>query len=170
LTQVPPMLALSFGVTDLHWLARLQSFGLFAVPTGLYSLALWRVRHEPALLTTTMAAIAIVFMSTSYFIIGEYNTAYACAILSAVTLCTIGRPCVRDGVLLAFTAWLSARSYEHMVYLGLLLGIMTVTVLVRVTSGDRLALRIASRRAGQIQPDWHHLPLSAECSAFKYRH
>src|ERR1700761_1124514 len=88
LTEAPAMLALRLGVADLHWLARLYSFSLFGVPTALYALALWRARRDPLVLATTLAAVATVFMTTSYFIVGEYNTAYACAILAAVYLAT----------------------------------------------------------------------------------
>jgi hypothetical protein len=140
LTQAPVRLAIWLGVVDLHRLARLYSFVLFGVPTALYSLALWRARDDALVLATSIAAIAIVFMTTSYFIIGEYNTAYACAILAAVYLATAPEPRTGDGVVLLLVAVLAARSYEHLVYLGpLLSGIMLISV-VRGRSSSRAAV------------------------------
>lgn len=139
LSQLPAMLGMELGVTDLHWLARLQSLGLFGVPTALYSLALWRARRVPLVLATMIAAVAIVFMTTSYFIIGEYNTAYASAILAGVYFATARELTVRDGLVVAFAALLGARSYEHFVYLGPLLGAAAVAMLVRLPSRSRSA-------------------------------
>src|SRR5215218_7940682 len=79
--QVPVMTALFLGVTDLHLMARLLSFGLFAVPTALYHLALVRAKDDAVLLAGVVAAVAVVFMTTSFFIVGEYNMAYAIVIL-----------------------------------------------------------------------------------------
>jgi hypothetical protein len=141
-TQAPVMLAIWLGAVDLHWLARLYSFVLFGVPTALYSLALWRARHDATVLATTLAAIAIVFMTTSYFIIGEYNTAYACAILAAVYLATASELRTGDGVVLVLVALLAARAYEHFVYLGPLLGTLTLISVARRRSSSRLAVAL----------------------------
>ena len=99
--QAPIMTAVFLGVTDLHLLARLLSLGLFALPTALYHLALVRVKDDAVLLAAVIAAIAVVFMTTSFFIVGEYNTAYAIAILVAVRLATAERLTVLDGLFLA---------------------------------------------------------------------
>ncbi len=82
--QIPVMTAVTLGVTDLHLLARLLSFGLFGLPTLFYTFALHRVKDEPVLMAIVIAAIAIVFMTTSFFIVGEYNTAYAISLMVAV--------------------------------------------------------------------------------------
>lgn len=116
--QVPVMAALFLGVTDLHLMARLLSLGLFAVPTALYSLALMRVKDDAVLLAAVVAAIALVFMTTSFFIVGEYNTAYALSILAAVRLATARRLELFDSLMLAALAFLSMRTYEVMIYLG----------------------------------------------------
>ncbi len=78
-------------------MARLLSIGLFALPTALYHLALVRVKDDAVLLAAVIAAIGVVFMTTSFFIVGEYNTAYAIAILVAVRLMTADRLTVLDG-------------------------------------------------------------------------
>ena len=125
------MTAVFLGVTDLHLLARLLSFGLFALPTALYHLALVRVKDDAVLLAAVIAAIAMVFMTTSFFIVGEYNTAYAIAILVAVRLATAERLTVVDGLVLAVIGGLAIRTYEAMIYLGPLLSLMVLWAIWR---------------------------------------
>ena len=105
--QAPIMTAIFLGVTDLHLLARLLSIGLFALPTALYTLALVRVKDDPVLLAAVIGAIGLVFMTTSFFIVGEYNTAYAIAIVVAVRLVTAERLTVLDGLFLAVISLLA---------------------------------------------------------------
>lgn len=134
LGQIPVVTALFLGVTDLHLMARLLSLGLFAVPTALYHLALIRVKDDAVLLAAVVAAIAIVFLTTSFFIVGEYNTAYAIAILAAVRLATADRLTLFDSVVLAIVAFLAMRTYEVMVYLGPLLAAMIFWTVRRAPS------------------------------------
>ena len=47
-------------------------------------------------------------MTTSFFIVGEYNTAYAIAIVVAVRLVTAERLTVLDGLFLAVISLLAA--------------------------------------------------------------
>jgi hypothetical protein len=129
--QAPIMTAIFLGVTDLHLLARLLSLGLFALPTALYHLALVRVKDDAVLLAGVIAAIAVVFMTTSFFIVGEYNTAYAIAILVAVRLATAERLTVVDGLVLAVIGGLAIRTYEAMIYLGPLLSLMVLWAIRR---------------------------------------
>lgn len=125
LGQIPVITAVFLGVTDLHLLAQLLSLGLFALPTAFYHLALMRVRHDPLLLATVMAAIGIVFMTTSFFIVGEYNTAFAIAIAVTVRLMTAERRLsVADGAFLVAAGVLAVRTYEVMLYFGPLLAVM----------------------------------------------
>jgi hypothetical protein len=121
LGQIPVMTAITLGSTDLHLLARLLSLGLFGLPTIFYHLALHRAKDDPVLLAIVIAAIALVFMTTSFFIVGEYNTLYAVVILMGVRLATAERPTVPDGIVLALLALLAIRTYETMIYLGPLL-------------------------------------------------
>lgn len=126
LAQLPIMTALTLGVTDLHLLGRLLSLGLFGLPTLLYTLALVRARNEPVLLAVVIAAIGVIFMTTSFFIVGEYNSAYAIAILVAVRLVTAERLTLADGLVLALVSGLAMRTYEVFIYLGPLLALMTL--------------------------------------------
>jgi len=138
-TQVPIITGLFLGVTDLHLLARLLSLGLFALPTALYHLALLRVKDDSVLLAAVIAAIAVVFMTTSFFIVGEYNTAYAIAVLAAVRLVTAQRLTVIDGLFLAVIGLLAVRTYEAMLYLGPLLAAMIAWAVWRAPSRPWLA-------------------------------
>jgi len=119
--QIPVMIALTLGNTDLHLLARLLSLGLFGLPTVLYTLALHRAKDDPVLLAIVIAAIGLVFMTTSFFIIGEYNTLYALVMLMGVRLATTERLTIPGGLVMALLALASIRIYETMIYLGPLL-------------------------------------------------
>lgn len=144
--QIPVMAALFLGVTDLHLMARLLSFGLFVVPTAFYHLALMRAKDDPVLLAAVVAAIAVVFMTTSFFIVGEYNTAYALTIMVAVRLATAERLTIFDSLVLAAVAFLAMRTYEVMIYLGPLLAAMIFWALHRAPSRPILptALHVAA--------------------------
>jgi hypothetical protein len=124
--QLPLTLALRLGVTDLNWLARLLSFGMFALPTAIYHLALVRAREDAALLAAVIMAIAAIFMTTSFSIVGEYNTACALAVLAAVLLTGKTRPSVIDALLLVAVAVFALRVYETFVFLGPALAAMAL--------------------------------------------
>ena len=132
LGQAPILTAVFLGVTDLHLLAQLLSIGLFALPTALYHLALMRVKDDPVLLAAVLAAIGVVFMTTSFFIVGEYNTAYAIGIVVAVRLVTAKELTAADGAFLVAVGLLAVRTYEVMLYLGPLLALMIAWTVYRI--------------------------------------
>lgn len=132
LAQIPLMIALKAGSSDLHLLAMLLSLGLFALPTGLYTIALWRAKGDPVLLAAVIAAIAVVFMTTSFFIIGEFNSAYAIAILTAVQLARIEKLRLVDALILLLVSVLAIRTYEALIYLGPLLAAMVLWTVWRI--------------------------------------
>ncbi|HTR84137.1 MAG TPA: hypothetical protein VMI56_06635 [Reyranella sp.] len=119
-TQLPLLAALDLGITDnTRVLAIVLSAGLFFLPAALYHLALARLRHDATSLAIAIAVVAIVYLPTSFFIIGEYNVTYAAvAAAMAVALTFKSR---RDGVILCLLGVLCLRSYESMVYFGPLL-------------------------------------------------
>ena len=119
--QTPIMLAIQLGVTDLQWLGRFLSFGFFLLPTVFYTAALHRARHDTVLLGGVIATLGIVFMTTSFFIVGEYNGAYAMATAVAVRLVTADRLSRWDSVFLVLVGVLAVRTYEAFLYLGPLL-------------------------------------------------
>lgn len=124
LGQFPAIIALFLGVTDLHLLAQILSLGLLALPTAFYHVALTRVRDDAVLLAAVIAVIATVFMTTSFFIVGEYNTAFAIVIAVTARLVTAERLTVTDGAFLLAAGLLSVRTYEVMIYCGPLVALM----------------------------------------------
>ena len=121
LTQTPAAAAILLGVTDSEILARLLSAGLFFVPTAYYHACLLRARHDPALLGAVLCAIAVIFMPTSFFIAGEYNTILPAVLFVTLVVATAERPTIGDAILLLATATMLLRSYETMVIYGPLL-------------------------------------------------
>ncbi len=126
LTQWPVVTALDLGVTDTQALARLFSAGLFFLPTAFYHACLFRTRRDPVLLAAVVCTIAIVFLPTSFFIAGEYNSVGAAVLFAVLVLATGARPTVGDGLLLVATAALLVRSYETMCGYGPLLAVLTL--------------------------------------------
>lgn len=118
LTQWPVLLLVRTGVDDTHILAIVFSAALLAVPAGLYHLALARVRGRGALLAGVIAVVATVYLPTSFFIVGEYNIAYAAVTASFAIALTGASANRRDGALLLALGLLCIASYEAMVYLG----------------------------------------------------
>lgn len=139
LVEIPVVAAIWLGVSDLHWLARWWSLGMFGVPTALYTLAVLRARNDAVLLAATVAAVAMVFMTTSFFIVGEYNTAHAAAILAAVWLASTGRLGIAGGLGLMAIAVLTLRCYETFLFLGPPLALMTGWTIWRAPSRPMLA-------------------------------
>lgn len=136
-TQLPVLIALKLGVTNLKILAMIQTAALFAVPVGLYHYALSRARRDWLLLATVAVVVALVYLPTSFFIIGEYNTVYASATAAMVTVLTADRRRAYDGVLLCALGLLSVRSYEAMVYFGPLLAAAMLWWRHRLPADDR---------------------------------
>lgn len=117
-SQVPLLAALKLGVDDLAWLARIFGIGVFGLPTAFYHLALARARRDTVLLAIVIAAIALVFMPTSFCAVGEYNAAFAVALASAAWLATTDRARLLDGFIIVAMAAFALRVYEAFVYLG----------------------------------------------------
>jgi len=118
LTQAPVLLLAKAGVRDVHVLAMMFSATLFAVPAALYHVALARVRDRGALLAAMIAVVAVVYLPTSFFIIGEYNVAYASVAATVAVALTRQDTDRRDGALMLVLGLLCIASYEAMIYLG----------------------------------------------------
>ncbi len=123
-TQTPAAIGLLLGITDTHLLGRLLSAGLFFVPTAYCHACLFRARHDPALLAAAILAITVVFLPTSFFIMGEYNTILPAILFVAMVVATSRRPSVGDGLMLVATAVMLLRSYEIVLAFGLLAALM----------------------------------------------
>lgn len=124
LGQIPLVIGVKLGITDLHVLAMLLSFGLFGLPTALFHMALAHAKGDPVLSALVLASIGIVFLTTSFFIVGEYNSSYGIAILTAVHLVRLRTLNLRAALFLLAISVLAVRTYEAMIYLGPLLALM----------------------------------------------
>jgi hypothetical protein len=145
-TQVPVLIALKLGVTDLKWLVPLYSFTLLAVPALFYSLALLHARHDESLLGWVVAAIALVFLPSCLFSIGEYNMPYAAVVLATTYLASPRALSARDGAILLLVAVFLLRAYELLLFLGPLLAALAVRRLPLDTLQDAEAWRRRSPR------------------------
>jgi hypothetical protein len=130
-TQAPVLLLIKAGVSDTRLLSMVYSATLFALPTALYQLALRRVRTDAVLLGTILAILAVVYLPTWFFIIGEYHTTYAAATAAMAILLTGRGLSRRDGAILCGLGALCLASYEAMIYLGPFLAAATVWSMVR---------------------------------------
>lgn len=120
-TQAPVLLLSKLGVRDTRLLAMVYSAALFGLPTALYHLALSRVRGDAVLLGIVVAVVATVYLPTCFFIVGEYNVAFAAVAVAMAVTMTTGPRRLADAALLCVLGVLCVRSYEAMVYLGPLL-------------------------------------------------
>jgi hypothetical protein len=143
LTQTPVLLLVKAGVRDVHVLAIVFSAMLVAVPVALYHLALARVRDRGALLAAMIAVVAVVYQPTWFFIIGEYNIAYAAVAATFAIALTRGPAEERDGALMLLLGLLCIASYEAMIYLGPL----TAAVILWSARGRRDVLAMAAALA-----------------------
>jgi hypothetical protein len=120
-TQAPVLLLSKLGAHDTRLLAMVYSATLFGLPVALYHFALARVRHDAVLLAIVIAIVVVVYLPTSFFIIGEYNVTYAAAAACMAVVVTRRDLSLGDAAFLVVLGVLSVRSYEAMAYLGPLL-------------------------------------------------
>jgi hypothetical protein len=140
-TQLPVLLLDKLGVRDTRLLAMAYSLALFALPAALYHLALARVRHDAVLLGIVIAAVAVVYLPTSFFIIGEYNATFAAVVAGMAVTLTARENRLGDAALLCVLGVFCVRSYEAIVYLGPLLAAAIVWSARR--DGDRASKVLA---------------------------
>jgi hypothetical protein len=122
-TQLPVVVALEAGVRDLYLLAWLHSLGLYAVPIGLWLGALYMLRDD-TLFWPFVVLLAVVYLNTSMFAIGEFHIAYAIS-AGAMAILVRNEPLSRaNGWLLVVLALAALRSYEAMLFLGIFLALI----------------------------------------------
>ncbi len=138
-TQAPVLLLIKVGVSDSRLLSMVYSATLFALPTALYQMALARVRGDAMLLATILAILAVVYLPTWFFIIGEYHTTYAAATAAMAIVLTGKGLSRRDGTLLCGLGALCIASYEAMIYLGPFLAAAIVWSMIGRRTTDGLA-------------------------------
>jgi len=166
-TQAPVLLLAKSGVSDTRLLSMVYSATMLAVPTAFYHLALRRVRGDAVLLGVVLAIIAVVYLPTWFFIVGEYNTTYAAATL-AMTIVLTGRDFSRrDAAILFALGMLCLASYEAMIYFGPFLAIATLWSVTRSRTTDGIARLLGGAAAlaflggavvaiGTIYTYWNH--------------
>lgn len=123
-TQLPVVVAISWGVDDRDALILLLGAGLVALPMLIWAAALaLLVGHR--LFWPMVAAFAVVHLNSGYVAVGEYTLLYALVALATALL-------VRDrfgwgsAAALVVVGVLSLRTYEAAFYLGPLLAVVAV--------------------------------------------
>ncbi len=137
-TQAPVLLLVKLGLRDTRLLAIAYSASLFAWPAALYHFALARVRSDAALMTAVVTALVAVYLPTSFFIVGEYNIAYAAVVAAMTVVLTGGVGRRRDGVILCALGALCQASYEAMIYFGPLVAVAILWSLRRARREGRV--------------------------------
>lgn len=146
LTQFPVVLAMREGVTDRQTLVFLQGLGLSTPPFLMWLAALLRCRQSDLFWPLVMI-FAVTALNTSFFIIGEYNSAYAGAALAMTLLVAPVRLGPFALLLLLCCACLLLRAYESLLYLAPLL---TISAALRFlgTPRERRLTRLTIAVAG----------------------
>jgi hypothetical protein len=145
LTQAPVLILSELGLRDTHLLSIIYSGTLFVLPTGLYHVALARLRHDPTMLGIGIAIVGVVYLPTWFFIVGEYNATFAAVSAAMAIGLTMQPRAVADAAVVCLLGVLCVRSYEAMVYLGPLIAAALAWRLRRVEDAmARLLLGIAA--------------------------
>ncbi|MBU6441505.1 MAG: hypothetical protein KGS28_14875 [Betaproteobacteria bacterium] len=116
ITQTPVVLAMRAGVRNLDVLARLQSLGLIGIPLAFWFSALL-VSSKDGLFWHFCLAFAVSYLSSGFFSIGEYNTAYAISAFAFSILLRKDLGTLSTVSLIAASIVLT-RAYESMLFLG----------------------------------------------------
>lgn len=124
ITQLPVVLAIRFGITNVSVLARLQSLGTAALPMAIWATTLLLLRRH-RLFWPFVAIFAVTFLNSGFFSVGEYNFASALVSLSAAILLTGDLKPWACATLLLISAVLPL-SYESLAWLGPLLAVLAM--------------------------------------------
>lgn len=136
-TQLPPVVALNLGVTDVHALAILYGIGIVGVPWLAWA-ATFAVLRNDSFFWPMVAIFSATFLTTAFMSMGEYNFASG---LVALSMALLLRGSFSTGrvILLVISAACLTVSYQSLLFLGPLLAL---------TAGWRLfdVLRVKSRK------------------------
>jgi hypothetical protein len=83
--QLPVLGGLAMGITDVGALAHLQSLGMVGIPLALWMFALIVLRRDQ-LFWPMAVAFAVVYLTSGFMAVGEYNLSYAAVAASAAVL------------------------------------------------------------------------------------
>jgi hypothetical protein len=116
-SQMPVIALIKVGVRRMDYIIYAHSAGLIAIPAILWLTALWTLRGS-GLFWPFFAVFSVVYLNSSFFVIGEYNLAFGLA-AAAMALLLHPKPLTFFGsVFLVMLAVLSIRSYQVFVMFG----------------------------------------------------
>lgn len=122
LTELPVVVPLWLGVTDLTVLTLLHSVGLVLVPAVLWFTAVWLHRRSSLFwwfVTMYVCAVGV----TGFFAVGEANLTYALAGLAAAVIVEDGPISLRQALTVALIGVLLLRSFEATMFLAPVLAV-----------------------------------------------
>lgn len=130
-TQLPLVIALKLGLTEVSALIFWHSFGLIMVPSIIWVATLLLTFRLP-IFWLASTAYAVSFLTTSFFSVGEYNLCYA-LVAHALAILWIERQASSIGsigrlMVLSVLSVVLHRSYESMIYFGPLLFIYGLVI------------------------------------------
>ncbi|MDR3423453.1 MAG: hypothetical protein P4M13_00020 [Alphaproteobacteria bacterium] len=115
--QLPALITVRLGVTDLAFFRYLFAGTFVALPLGVWALALWKARRE-TLFWLMLSLFCFVYFTTEFFNAGEYNWAYGLSGLQFVWLIRKAPLSATDRMGLLTTAFLSILSYASTMFFG----------------------------------------------------
>ncbi len=142
ITQAPLVFAIKAGVNNLNTLIYTHSFGLIFIPLMFWLTALIQQRKTD-LFWLFVIAFSVSYLSSGLFAIGEYNLTYSMAALCASILLLEGDISKINATTLILTAFCLTHSYESMVFLGPLLGMICILRFFSTKNSLSLFLKIA---------------------------
>lgn len=131
LTQTPFIIAIKQYAPTLGDLSTIYGFTLFSIPIAAYGCSLWLTRNDPVAFFLTVAVVSIVFFSTIFVIIGEFQLFYSLTWLYAIVLTTQERRSEWRGFLLLFSAFVTIKCYEATAATAPMLILMTLIAMRR---------------------------------------
>lgn len=115
-SQMPVILALKLGVSDLNVLIRVHSFGLIFTTIGLWVGALL-ISFRSRLFWALLLAFSLTYLTSGFFAVGEYNLAYA-AVAFVTALLFKEEFKLPEIIALLLGSLFLISAYEAMVFLG----------------------------------------------------
>lgn len=129
-TQFPTVFAVKIGITQMHFLIFLFSAWLIACPILFWTAALWKLRRD-LLFWPFVAMFSAIFFLSNFFIIGEYNTAYAASAYCLAVFLKKDDADSFDLALLALAAAVLVMSYASTMFMGVLLAALALREFLR---------------------------------------
>lgn len=140
ITQIPIVFALKIGVDNLNILIGLHSFGLIAIPAGLWIAALM-LQIKTNLFWLFVSAFSVTYLCCEFFAIGEYNLSYSfTALIASILLRDILGKFAR--IVLLLSSCFISLTYESMIFLGPLLCLIYVLRVLLMKKKLSLFLKI----------------------------